>query len=111
MSVMIPRAADCCRRDGWYYPFPDVQYWTARGRYKDTLQPRKESTNLLSMEFLREEGGDPQLRGLVHHDGNGPSTDMRETQEKVVPVNAKMRALVTIKIRVLEQFLPVINTC
>ncbi|KAK4009231.1 hypothetical protein OUZ56_018347 [Daphnia magna] len=31
-------------------------------------------------------------------------------QQKVVPVNAKMRALVTIKIRVLEQFLPVINT-
>ncbi|KAK4030548.1 hypothetical protein OUZ56_023791 [Daphnia magna] len=32
-------------------------------------------------------------------------------QQKVVPVNAKMRALVTIILRVLEQLLPVINTC
>ncbi|KAK4003995.1 hypothetical protein OUZ56_005739 [Daphnia magna] len=31
-------------------------------------------------------------------------------KQRIVPVNAIMRTLVTIKIRVLEQFLPVINT-
>ncbi|KAK4027358.1 hypothetical protein OUZ56_016368 [Daphnia magna] len=93
----------------------DVQYWTAKGGYKDELKPRHVATinsvvlgfNFVRITYTTSNKEEAQSLMPESKDGNNYFTLV----QKVVLVNAKMSALVTIKIRVLEQFLLVINTC